>query len=94
MPTIELLHRQFKDKGLVVLGIDDEDAATQKDFLEKSGFSFSSLVEPKKQVTNQFYVSGIPTIVLIDRERTIRFFDLGESTFATLRDNLGKIGLN
>jgi peroxiredoxin len=94
MPTIELLSRQFKDKGLVVLGIDDEDATTQKDFMEKSGFSFLSLLEPKKQVTNQFHISGIPTIVLIDRGGSIRLFELGEPSFATLRDNIEKISLN
>ncbi|HSS99376.1 MAG TPA: redoxin domain-containing protein [Terriglobales bacterium] len=94
MPTIELLNRQFKDKGLVVLGIDDEDAPTQKDYMDKSGFSFASLVEPRKQVTNQFHVGGIPTTVLIDQQGTIRAFDLGESSFEALRASLGKLGLN
>jgi peroxiredoxin/outer membrane lipoprotein-sorting protein len=93
MPVIELLHRQFKDKGLVVLGIDDEDSATQREFLKKSDFSFESLVEARKQVTNQFHVGGIPTTVLIDQQGTIRAFDLGEVSFESLRERLGKIGL-
>jgi peroxiredoxin len=93
MPIIELLHRQFTEKGLVVLGIDDEEASIQKEFLEKSGFSFISLVEPRKQVTNQFHVSGIPTTVLIDRQGTIRGFDLGEASYESLREGLGKVGL-
>jgi peroxiredoxin len=93
MPTIELLHRQFKDKGLLVLGIDDEDAPTQKNFMEKSGFSFVSLVELRKQVTNQFHVGGIPTTVLIDQQGTIRAFDLGEVSYESLREGLGKVGL-
>jgi peroxiredoxin len=93
MPTIELLHRQFKDKGLVVLGVDDEDASTQNDFLEKSGFSFVSLVEARKQVSNQFHVGGIPTTVLIDQRGTIRTFDLGETSFESFRESLAKVGL-
>ena len=93
MPIIELLHRQFKDKGLVVLGVDDEDASTQNDFLEKSGFSFASLIEPRKQLTNQFHVSGIPTTVLIDQRGTIRTFDLGETSFESFRESLAKVGL-
>lgn len=93
MPVIELLHRQLKDKGLVVLGIDDEDAATQKEFLEKSDFSFVTLVEGRKQVSNQFHVSGIPTTVLIDQQGTIKAFDLGETSFESLRENLREIGL-
>jgi peroxiredoxin/outer membrane lipoprotein-sorting protein len=93
MPIIELLHRQFKDKGLVVVGIDDEDASTQKEFMEKSGFSFILLVEPRKQVTNQFHVGGIPTTVLIDQQGTIRTFDLGEASFDSLRESVVKLGL-
>jgi peroxiredoxin len=60
---------------VVVLGIDDEDAPTQKNFMEKSGFSFVSLVELRRQVTNQFHVGGIPTTVWIDQLATIRAFD-------------------
>jgi len=93
MPIIELLHRQFKDKGLVVLGIDDEDTATQKEFLEKSDFSFVSLIEARKQVSNQFHVSGLPTTVLIDQQGTIKAFDLGETSFESLHEKLRTIGL-
>src|ERR1700693_2567096 len=35
MPTIELLHREYKDKGLIVLGIDDEESQKQAAFLQK-----------------------------------------------------------
>jgi peroxiredoxin/outer membrane lipoprotein-sorting protein len=94
MPIIELLHRQFREKGLVVLGVDDEDALTQKGYLEQSGFSFASLVETKKELTNQLHVGGIPTTVLIDQQGTIRYFDMGEATFESLRENLQKIGLD
>jgi peroxiredoxin/outer membrane lipoprotein-sorting protein len=94
MPIIELLHRQFKDKGLVVLGIDDEDALTQKAYLQQSGFSFASLVETKKELTNQLHVGGIPTTVLIDQQGIIRYLDMGEAPFESLRENLQKVGLD
>jgi peroxiredoxin len=94
MPVIELLHRQFEDSGLIVLGIDDEEAVTQKKFMKNSGFSFTPLLEPRQQVTNLFHVGGRPTTVLIDQQGTIRAFDLGERSFESLRESLGKVGLN
>lgn len=42
LPDLELLNRDFKDKGLVVLGVDGEDAKDQAAFLSKFGYTFRS----------------------------------------------------
>src|SRR5690242_7538640 len=39
LPKIELLHRDFKDKGLIVLGVDDEEPKDQAAFLSKFGYT-------------------------------------------------------
>jgi AhpC/TSA family len=86
LPKIELLHRDFKDKGLIVLGVDDEEPKDQAAFLSKFGYTFRSLVDSSEQVKNLSKTAGIPTTVLIDREGTIQVFDLGSSSYDTLRD--------
>jgi len=94
MPDLELLHRDFKDKGLVVLGVDSEEAKDQTAFFDKFGYTFHSLVDPEEQVKNLFAVGGIPTTVLIDRKGTIRVFEMGTSSYASLREAIRKIGIS
>ena len=84
MPAIELLHRQLKDKGLVVLGIDDEDSVEQSAFLRNFGYSFSSLVDPAKKIGNLYNVGGIPRTIIIDEEGKIRTYVVGESSYESL----------
>ena len=94
MPNIELLHREFKDKGLVVLGIDHEEAQKQNAFLKEFGFSFTSLVEPRKQASNLYGVGGIPTTVVIDQQGTIKVYDVGIASYESLRETLHKMGVH
>lgn len=83
MPATELLHRELKDKGLIVLAIDDENAEEQRAFLRKFGYSFSSLVDRGNMVKNLFKVGGIPTTVLIDSAGKIKAYEV-DGSYETL----------
>lgn len=91
MPTTELLHRELKDSGLIVLGIDDEESGEQKEFLGKFGYSFSSLADPGNRVKNLYKVGGIPTTVLIDGEGKIRAYEV-DSSYETLWKAVQELG--
>jgi thiol-disulfide isomerase/thioredoxin len=93
MPALELLHRQFKDKGLVVLGIDDEDAVDQNAFLRKFDYSFTSLVDLQKKTNNLYSVGGIPTTVIIDGQGKINTYLVGESSYESLWAALQDLGI-
>ena len=94
LPDLELLNRDFKDKGLVVLGVDGEDAKDQAAFLDKFGYTFRSLVDPDDIVKNMFGAGGIPTTVLIDQKGTIQVFDTGTSSYDSLREAVRKTGIS
>jgi peroxiredoxin/outer membrane lipoprotein-sorting protein len=93
LPNVELLHRDFKDKGLIVLGVDDEESNDQAAFLGKFGYTFRSLVDRREQVKNLYKVGGIPTTLLIDREGTIQVFEPGGASYDSLRDAVRKVGI-
>jgi len=92
MPMVELLHRQFRDKRLVVLGVDYEEPAATREFLQKFGYTLPSLYDPKKQVHNEFKVGAFPTSVLVDKEGKIAWFKVGGSD-EELRDALRGQGI-
>jgi peroxiredoxin/outer membrane lipoprotein-sorting protein len=94
MPTTELLHRQLKDRGVVVLGIDDEDSKDQSAFLRKFGYSFTSLVDPTKKVASFYNVGPIPTTIVIDREGKIRKYDVGEASYESIWEVLDALGVS
>jgi len=72
LPAIEKIHRDWNGKGVVVLGVDDEPAATIRSFISKNGITYPTLLDPDRKVHELFGVDGngqgIPLTVVFDRE--------------------------
>ncbi|MGB7438954.1 MAG: TlpA disulfide reductase family protein [Candidatus Acidiferrum sp.] len=68
MPDLQALYEQFKEQGLVVLGISDEDAAKVGPFIQQYHYSYPILLDPDSKVHAAFSVEGIPKSFLYDRE--------------------------
>ena len=70
MPDMEKLWREYKDAGLVVLGVSNDDAGKRKrveTFINKVNLSFPILLDPDSTVSELYNVSAIPVSYLIDR---------------------------
>jgi thiol-disulfide isomerase/thioredoxin len=67
MPKLDHLYREQKDKGLVVLGISDEDVGVQQKYLQQVPVSYPLLTV--KGTVPSFYrdIARYPAIFLIDR---------------------------
>ena len=60
MPRLETLHREFKSKGLVVLGINQREAPRKaQDFMKKYGYTFPTLLDTQSAVADKYLVQGI-----------------------------------
>ncbi len=71
MPDMERLWQQYKDAGLVVLGVSNDDAGKRKrveTFIDRVNLSFPILLDPDSTVSNLYDVSAIPVSYLISRE--------------------------
>ena len=94
MPSIQKLHREFKGRGLIVLGINyGEEPAKVRPFLEKNGYDFRILLDRQQTVGLRYQVSGIPTLFIIDKAGTIRAHFVGVRDEDTLREALADAGL-
>ncbi len=77
LPHIEKLHRDFKDRGLVVLGVNNEDVEVAREFVKRKGYTFTTLFDEGREVTRKYGVSGIPQVFIIDREGKVKWHALG-----------------
>jgi peroxiredoxin len=70
MPDLEALYQQFRERGLVVLAITDEDKKLDKvkQFIAEHKFSYPILLDAGRKVNELFQVEGIPKSFLYDRD--------------------------
>jgi len=68
---MEKLHQEFKDNGLVVLGINNEEKATVEKFVKENNITFPILMDSQGEVSKAYKVEAIPRVFLIDKEGKI-----------------------
>ena len=68
MPDLNAFAAQFKDQGLVILAISDEDMATVKPFIDKAGYTYPILLDPGRKVNTLYHIDGIPKSFIYDRD--------------------------
>lgn len=68
MPDLDALYRKFKDQGLVILAISDEEEGKVRPFIAEHGYGYPILLDPGHKVGQLFQVDGIPKSFVFDRE--------------------------
>ena len=85
LPTIEKLHREYENKGLVVLGINDQDSGLAKKFLAKNEYTIQVLMDAKKEVAKAYGTRAVPTVIVVGKDRVIRAHFVGGRSEEQLR---------
>jgi peroxiredoxin len=67
MPDLQSLYKKYKDKGLVILAVSDEESAKVKPFVAEQDVKYPILLDPGKKVGELFQVQGIPRTFVYDR---------------------------
>jgi cytochrome c biogenesis protein CcmG/thiol:disulfide interchange protein DsbE len=88
-PALERTWREYKDKGVVVVGIDiqDRDEAARA-FLAEFGHSFPNAPDPAGRIAVDYGVYGVPETFFIDRKGRVRFKQVGALTDELARERL------
>jgi peroxiredoxin len=68
LPDLEQLSERFKDQGLVVLAISDEELAKVQPFVAERKLTYPVLLDAGGKVGKEFAVEGIPKSFVYDRE--------------------------
>lgn len=78
MPYVQSLYDQFKDQGLVVLGIDtNEPADKARKYFADQKFSFANLLATGSDIVKNYGADAIPRVVLIDQDGIVRYVHRG-----------------
>ncbi len=93
MPDLEALYSRFKDQGLVVLAISDEDAAKVRPFIAEHRVTYPILLDPGRKVNDLFQVEGIPKTFVYDREGKLVAQSIDMRTKTQFLEMLARAGL-
>jgi peroxiredoxin len=78
MPSMEKLHRRFKDRDFAMIAVNMQESETQvKSFFEKLNLSFTSLLDHSGDVAAGLAVNALPTTYFLDKEGRIIGMALG-----------------
>ena len=93
LPHIQKLHEEFKEKGLVVLGINAEPAEVARKFAQEKGYTFTTLTDEGKAVWGLYKVQGIPTTLVIDKDGIVQSYTVGYRAEEDIRAALAQAGV-
>ena len=78
MPSMEKLHKQFKDQDFAMIAVNLKESQTQvKSFFEKLQLSFTALLDSSGEVAAGLAVNALPTTYFLDKEGRIIGLALG-----------------
>lgn len=95
LPALQKLHEEFRDQGLVVVGVNiDDEAAAIQDFLKSVSIPYPIIALPSSHDwISSLAINAFPTVVLIDRDGKIVSYEIGARGEEALRADLRKLGL-
>jgi peroxiredoxin len=93
IPDLEALYEQFKDQGLVVLAISDEDRGKVEPFMAERRVTYPVLLDPGRTVHQRFEVEGIPKTFIYDREGKLAAQSIDMRTRKQFLELLAEAGL-
>jgi cytochrome c biogenesis protein CcmG/thiol:disulfide interchange protein DsbE len=80
MPAIQKLYNEYKDQGLVVLGVNmtyQDNAQKVVPFAQENGLTFPILIEDTGKVADQYELRSLPSSFFIDRRGIIQEVVIG-----------------
>lgn len=72
LPHYNSLFTKYKDKGLLVVGINEDDSEKERDaFLKKQKINFPLFADKDRKMAQVFRVTGLPALFVFDKQTKI-----------------------
>jgi cytochrome c biogenesis protein CcmG/thiol:disulfide interchange protein DsbE len=91
-PVLERNWRAYRDRGVVVFGVDIQDKPEAgKKFIADFGLTFPNSLDPTGRVSVDYGVYGVPETFFIDAEGRVRAKHVGAVTDAVFRREVERL---
>jgi alkyl hydroperoxide reductase subunit AhpC len=88
---MEAFYQEYKDKGVVVIGVDIKETREEVlQYVQEGGYSWTFVLDTIGEVTANYEVTAIPTSFFIDREGIIQAVHIGAMTKRVMEDEMAK----
>jgi thiol-disulfide isomerase/thioredoxin len=77
LPGLDALYREYKDKGLVVIGVSSETRDELDTFQKQQQLSYPLLQDVAQLSTRKYQAFAYPTLVLVDKQGIIQRVEVG-----------------
>jgi thiol-disulfide isomerase/thioredoxin len=85
------LHEELDGQDVQILAVDiGEDAETVRRYVERSPFPYPVLLDEAEQLMQTYRVSGLPTVLVVNRQGQVSFLNVGVTDAPTLRREIAK----
>jgi peroxiredoxin len=71
LPAIEKIYREYRKAGVIIAGVNDEEAGKIRGFVKKNQYSFPTLVDSNRKIHAAFRVRAIPSVLIIGPDGVI-----------------------
>jgi peroxiredoxin len=86
MPGLQALSDDMKDQGVVLVSVNEAERAEQvRAFIERKKYTFRTVLDADRDVGHRYGVRALPTMVVIDKQGTVRRLSVGYSDDKELR---------
>jgi len=92
-PHLQKLYDEYKDDGLVVLGINSESKQKVHHYMQENGYTFTNLMDREQEVSIDYRVNAIPSVFVINRKGVVDSHLIGYQSESALRKAIKKAGL-
>lgn len=86
MPLLNQLQAEFRDKGVSVLAIHLGSQEEADSYMAENRLNLTSVADASGEVGHKYRISGVPGLVLIDKDGNIKRQSAGWAGEAELRD--------
>jgi peroxiredoxin len=93
MPDLQALFEKYKNKGLIIFSISDEEEKKVRPFIQAQNITYPVMLDPGGKVHELFQVEGIPKSFVYDREGNLVAQSIDMRTRSQFEGMLAAAGL-